>query len=176
MNSRSEFLSISEFHSHAQNFERGTKARLSFSGGLHAPVNMADSMVEVNVGGKNAGNGTFAALYCAIAVFVSQVFVNPEVLRDFHRLFGSRKSNYRHSPYYPPCLQAREAKSHFDAALERSAHDCEIRLFSARKLPTYTQSTQIVDIFFGLVLSLKLQILRKWDSLIAKGFIFEVSS
>ena len=32
-------------------------------------------------------------------------------------------------------------------------------------------------IFFGLVLSLKLQIeLIKWDSLIAKGFIFEVSS
>ena len=46
--------------------EHGTKARLSFSGGPHAPVNMADSMEEVNVGGKNAGNGTFAALYCAI--------------------------------------------------------------------------------------------------------------
>ena len=33
-------------------YERGTKARLSFSGGSHAPVNMADSMKEVNVGGK----------------------------------------------------------------------------------------------------------------------------
>ena len=40
-------------------YERGTKARLSFSGGPHAPVNMADSMEEVNVGGeKNTGNGT----------------------------------------------------------------------------------------------------------------------
>ena len=32
-------------------FKRGIKARLSFSGGLHAPVNIADS-IEVNVGGK----------------------------------------------------------------------------------------------------------------------------
>ena len=33
-------------------YERGTKARLSFSGEPHAPVNMADSMEEVNVGGE----------------------------------------------------------------------------------------------------------------------------
>ena len=39
-------------------YERGTKARLSFSGGPHAPVNMAESTEEVNVGGKNVGNGT----------------------------------------------------------------------------------------------------------------------
>ena len=32
-------------------YERGTKARLTFSGGPHAPVNMADSMEEVNAGG-----------------------------------------------------------------------------------------------------------------------------
>ena len=44
-------------------YERGIKARLSFSGGPQAPVNMADSMEEVNVGGKKL---TFAALYCAI--------------------------------------------------------------------------------------------------------------
>ena len=31
-------------------YKRGTKARLSLSGGPHAPANMADSM-EVNVGG-----------------------------------------------------------------------------------------------------------------------------
>ena len=30
-------------------YERGTKARLSFSGGPHALVNMTDSMEEVNV-------------------------------------------------------------------------------------------------------------------------------
>ena len=32
-------------------YERDTKARLSFCGGPHAPVNMADSVEEVNVGG-----------------------------------------------------------------------------------------------------------------------------
>ena len=32
-------------------YERGTKARLSFSGGPYAPANMADIMEEVNVGG-----------------------------------------------------------------------------------------------------------------------------
>ena len=52
-------------------YARGTKARLSFSGGPHAPVNMGDSMEEVNVGGKkkNAEDAipeTFAALYCVI--------------------------------------------------------------------------------------------------------------
>ena len=47
-------------------YERGTKARLSFFDRQHFPVNIADSMEEVNVGRKNAGNGTFAALYCPI--------------------------------------------------------------------------------------------------------------
>ena len=47
--------------------ECDTKARLSFSGGPHAPVNRTDNMEEVNVGGKSAGNGTSAALYCAIS-------------------------------------------------------------------------------------------------------------
>ena len=47
-------------------YERGTKARLTFSGGSHAPANMVDSKEEVNVGQRNAGNGTFAVLHCAI--------------------------------------------------------------------------------------------------------------
>ena len=81
--------------------EHGTKVRLSFSGGPHAPVNMAYSMEEVNISGKNVRNGTFAALY--FAIFRTASCRNLEVLQDFHRLFGSR--NYRHSPYYPPCLQ-----------------------------------------------------------------------
>ena len=53
-------------------YEHGTKARLSFSGGPHAPVNMADKMEEVNVGEKHAGNAvleTNAAPY-----FMRQVF------------------------------------------------------------------------------------------------------
>ena len=44
-------------------YERGIKARLSFSGAPHA--NMADRMEEMSVE-KHAGNGTFAALDCAI--------------------------------------------------------------------------------------------------------------
>ena len=63
--------------------ERDTKARLSFSGGLHAPVNMAGSMEEVDVGGK-----TQEMAHLRYAKF-SQIL---EVLRDFHRLFGSRNS------------------------------------------------------------------------------------
>ena len=31
---------------------RGIKAMLSFSGGLHAPIHMADIMVKVNASGK----------------------------------------------------------------------------------------------------------------------------
>ena len=51
-------------------YEYDTKARLSFSGGPHTPVNMADNMEEVNFVEKNpAGNGILgklAALYCVI--------------------------------------------------------------------------------------------------------------
>ena len=78
---------MSQCHNLAQNVRPRTKARLSFSGGPHAPVNMADSMEEVDVGGKSiAGNGTLAALLYAT---FSQIL---EVLREFHRLFGSRNS------------------------------------------------------------------------------------
>ena len=53
-------------------YEHGTKARLSFSGGPHAPVNMADSMEEVNFYGENAG-----LMRCTTLYFVRQVFANP---------------------------------------------------------------------------------------------------
>ena len=57
-------------------YERGTKARLSFSGGPHAPVNMADSMEEVNEGGKKRRK--MASLpRCTALYFVRQVFTNP---------------------------------------------------------------------------------------------------
>ena len=55
--------------------ERGTKARLGFSGGPHVPVNMADSMEEVNVGGKTQGMARL--LRCTALYFVRQVFSNP---------------------------------------------------------------------------------------------------
>ena len=64
-------------------YEHDTKARLSFSGGPHALVNMVDSMEEVNVSGNNAGNGMFAS-HTALYAKVSQLLA---VLRDFHCLF-----------------------------------------------------------------------------------------
>ena len=42
-------------------YERSTKARLSFSGGPHAPVNMADSM-------ENAGSSTVSGFKKAMEV------------------------------------------------------------------------------------------------------------
>ena len=85
-------------------YEHGTKARLSFSGGPHAPVNIADSMEEVNVGGKNTRNGilkTFAALY----------------------LFSVRSSGIFHTicHVYRNVWPARDAKPCFGAVLIHSA-------------------------------------------------------
>ena len=56
-------------------YERGTKARLSFSGGPHAPVNRADSMEEVNVGGNT--QEMVHLQRCTALYFVHQVFANP---------------------------------------------------------------------------------------------------
>ena len=61
-------------------YERGTKVRLSFSGGPHAPVNMADS-TEVNVSKKKKKPQEMARLLrCTALYFVRQV------LRDFHTI------------------------------------------------------------------------------------------
>ena len=49
-------------------YERGTKARLSFSGGPHAPINMADSMEEVNVGGEKRRKWH---VFCAVQRYIS---------------------------------------------------------------------------------------------------------
>ena len=53
-------------------YERGTKERRSFSGGPHAPVNMADSMEEVNVGGKETSQDMSPLLRCTALYFVRQ--------------------------------------------------------------------------------------------------------
>ena len=52
-------------------FERGAKARLSFSGGPHAPVNMADSM-------ENAGSWTVSGSKEAMEV--------PKNFKDLRKL------------------------------------------------------------------------------------------
>ena len=57
-------------------YERGTKARLSFSGGPNTPVNMADTMEEVNVGGKKMQEMA-CLLHCTALNFVRPVFANP---------------------------------------------------------------------------------------------------
>ena len=72
----------------------------SFSGGPHAPVNMADSMEEVNVGAKNAGNGileTSAPLYCV-------GYISYATFRKSLTLFGTSIFGSRNSPTMP-CLQ-----------------------------------------------------------------------
>ena len=72
----------------------------SFSGGPHAPVNMADSMEEVNVGAKNAGNGileTSAPLYCV-------GYISYAKFRKSLTLFGTSIFGSRNSPTMP-CLQ-----------------------------------------------------------------------
>ena len=53
-------------------YERGTKARLSFSGGPLAPVNMADSMEEVNIGEKKKRKKKHLAL-CGARTFCMTV-------------------------------------------------------------------------------------------------------
>ena len=112
-------------------YEHGTKARLSFSGGPHAPVNMADSM-------ENAGSWTVSGSKEAM-----------EVLKNFKdlRKLGLRnialysEENVPFPAFFPTDIHffhtirhvyrsmwpAREGKPHFGAALERSAHDCGTR-------------------------------------------------
>ena len=56
-----------------------------------APANMADSVEEVNVGGKKMQE--MACLLRCIALYFYHKFSQILVyLRDFHRLFGSRNS------------------------------------------------------------------------------------
>ena len=52
-------------------YERSGKARLSFSGRPHAPVNMADSTKEVNVGGKKGMNLHSGKVCCAVLHYIS---------------------------------------------------------------------------------------------------------
>ena len=67
----------------------------SFSDGPHTPANMADSMEEVNVGGKKMEMAHLLRcaaadiLYYILYAMFSQIL---EVYQEFHRLFGSRNS------------------------------------------------------------------------------------
>ena len=94
---------------------------------------MADSMEEVNAGGKKHRKWHVC---CAVLRYISyaklsQIF---EVLRDWHRLSVSRNSpttgilhTIRH--VYRSMWPAREAKPRSGVTRERSTHDCETRLY-----------------------------------------------
>ena len=86
-------------------YERGTRARLNFSGGPHAPVNMAESI--------NAGSCTDSGSKEAMEV--------PKNFKDLRKLgvrnialYSASNLRFLHKnsllPYYPPCLQERVAR------------------------------------------------------------------
>ena len=74
-------------------YECGTKVMLSFSGRSHAPVNIADSMEEVNVGGGKTEEMQHL-LHCSALYFLHQVFTSSWSSSGLtvHRLFGLRNS------------------------------------------------------------------------------------
>ena len=82
---------------------------------------MADSLEEVNVGGKNAGNGTFAALYCAI-------FRTPSFGKSL-KFFGTSSASLNPETVQLPAF-SRSVWPRFGTALERPAHDCDIWIIS----------------------------------------------
>ena len=117
--------------------ERGTKARFTgLSGGPHSPVNMADNMEEVRkVDRWRKCRKKTRLLLCTALYFVRQVFANSwRFFGTLDRLFESRNSltaGILHAIHhiYGSVWPVREAKPRFGAALERSAHDCETRLY-----------------------------------------------
>ena len=60
-------------------YERGTKARLDFSRGPHAPINMVEPVWKKWMSvGKNAGIPFWKRLLCCTALhFMRQIFANP---------------------------------------------------------------------------------------------------
>ena len=85
-------------------FECGAKARLSFSGGPHIPVNMADSM-------ENAGRSTVSGSGEAMGVPKNFKDLLKTWRRKYNAVQRSKRAiscffSHRHSllPYYPPCL------------------------------------------------------------------------
>ena len=119
-------------------FEYGTKARLSFSGGPHAPVNMADSM-------ENTSSWTVSGSKEAIEVSKNLKDLQKLVVRNIAQYstanvpFAAFSSTDIHFFYtlchvYRSMWPAREAKLHFGAMLVRSACDFETHLFKHTRL------------------------------------------
>ena len=90
---------------------------------------------------KTAGNGTFAALYCAIfgtpGFCKSSMFFETSIASLDKKQQQQQQQQTVQIPailhtvhhVYRSVWPAREAKPRFDAALVCSAHDCESRFF-----------------------------------------------
>ena len=114
-------------------FERCTKARLSFSGGPHAPVNVADSMENVGSwtvsGSKDAMEGPKNLMDLRKrGVQNIALYSGENVCRMPFTAFFSSFIHFfqtiRH--VYRSVWPAREVKPRFGGTLLRSAHDCEL--------------------------------------------------
>ena len=111
-------------------FECDGKAKLSFSGGPHTPVNMADSM-------ENAGSWTVSGSKQATEVpknfkdllkrGVQNIVQYSAANMLFSAGFFPTDIHFFHTIHhvYRSVWPAREAKPRFGATLVRSAHDCE---------------------------------------------------
>ena len=112
-------------------YEHGIKVKPSFSGRPHAPVNMADSMEEVSVEKRREWHACFSVLFYTLYAKFSQIL---EVLHDLTSITsldsGTGTSILHTICYvYRSIWPVREAKPHFGVVRERSAHDCQTRLY-----------------------------------------------
>ena len=106
-------------------FARGAKARLSFSGGPHAPVNMANSRICENL--------TCEIEYSGANVLFPVVFF-------FHR--------HAFLSYYPPCLQERAACQRSQASLWCRAHMFCTWLWNCLFLSRFHYAHRALLVFF----------------------------
>ena len=102
-------------------FERGTRLKLSFSGGPHAPVNMADSM-------ENAGSWTVSGSKEVTEVLKNFKDLRKLGIRNMVHFFTHIHFFHTTHHVYRSVWLAREAKHCFGAALVRSEDDYETRL------------------------------------------------
>ena len=101
--------------------DRGTKARPGLSAGAHAPVNVTDSMEEMNVGGEKRRKWHSRNVCCAVLRYISYSSFRKSSL-GLPSPFGPRNSPstgilhaVRH--VYRSVWPAREAKPRFGATL-----------------------------------------------------------
>ena len=118
-----------------QTIECSTKVRLSFSGGPHTPVIMADSM-------ENAGSWTASGSKEVMEVQKNFKDLRKLGVQNIARTVqcSKRAISYLFPTnihfYHTIChvcrsvWRAREAKPHFGVMLVRSVHDCETYLLS----------------------------------------------